>query len=368
MARRGRPAKSQLEQDIRLTLRHMSDYCDPGFWMSEISYLQENGSYEQPPANEFEKILRELETGDYEICNCFLAARQLVYLLAEKEGVIPKFSNVIGDDEGLYSIKEATSDNGPYYCRKVEDLAFRSAMQKYGFSFPDGLNWSGDEQDKGEINDQWSNLRPEVLKKLAENREFMDGQASEMLSDMIERGAEPEEIERFMNNSSQQFDSMLCLVSEKIISYIARYNKLPKVIREKISDKANELIEAHDRVSTNACEVGFLSNEGDNITLDNGVTVYVNYMQGYWDGDGYGYYSNNYIHAPALESFEADTIFLMEKAHNVAKKFVHVLVDAEKKAKKYRHMLKVRKERRLMKLYAKKLGFDIAKKPSEKVS
>lgn len=353
MARRGRPKKSQREEEIRNALTNNQHLCDFGYWMQEISFFVE-GEYDRSDITlnyNYANVLSQLEMGDYEIANCFIAARQLVYLLAEKEGVIPKFSGHISDDEEIYSMEEACSYKGPAYGRLIEDTAFRAACNKYGFDFPDWLNWSQNTDDAGVISGDWSCLSPEVLKKLAANREFVDGTACKKICELLESGADPVEIEEAMNDTEVLFDSIVCLASPRIISLLARYYRLPKTVRRensKIAKLAAELLNAHSIINGNVYEMGFSGYEGDCVTLDNQVPVQINYMTGYWDGEGYGYSGTHYILSPADESYEQDTIFYMKKAYELSKKFRHVLVAAENKAKAYRRRQKEKKLRKLL--------------------
>ena len=190
-------------------------------WFDDVNYLW-NGGFEEDYETEEENgelrgyyhFLEEIGTEDCVIANAYRCIEQLGLLLLEKYGVIPSFSKNLSDNTPVIMF----NDYNKHEKSEFLDAAFKSAFNKFGYSFPDKYNYSGCKGDG--LSQDIEILSPKVQERL--NKQFND--AYDAALEIIQNGEEPEKVEEIFKECDIRY--IVTLSNEKLNRMFRRYMKL----------------------------------------------------------------------------------------------------------------------------------------------
>lgn len=294
------------------------------WWVEQFGYLYETGEYDYEDG--FSSAFPGLDCGDESIANCYLAMEQVLLLVAEKEGIIPRFSDSIKDDEELISCK----DGNMYDSYPLHSAALEAAMRTYGFEINDRFNWV-----KGDEVYELTDLDPEVLKK-AMSRDMSHGGAEALWKRFCDGDIEPEEIEETLLGDFYA-ETIYSITNPKALELERRYHKLPYFLRKKGSAVEKLYVDMTTSLNQVSCPMEayeYLATETDLVKFETGEEVPVWYAPAYSESyEGYGW--SNVI--GLLEMAGPEKIFSMQNAQKLVEKFEKKFVKIELKAKKFLH-------------------------------
>ena len=291
------------------------------WWVEQFGYLCESGDWDEDDG--FVANFPGLDLGDESIANCYLAMEQLLLLVAEKEGIIPHFSDSIYDDEDMISCKDSRMEE----VYPLHSVALQAAMREYGFEINDRFNWSKE--------DDVSDLDPEILKAAMCRDRSREG--AEALWKKVSSGKiEKEEIEKILLGDFYA-ETIYSITNPKALELERRYHKLPVFLKKKDSALAKlyrDMTFALNHVSSPMEAYEYLATEEDHVSFETGEEVHLWYAPAYCENyEGYGCA----VIIGQLEMAGPEAIFNMQRAQKLVEKFEKMFVRYELRAKKFLH-------------------------------
>jgi hypothetical protein len=318
--------KKKAKKTVSLKNRIRRSFYEPeavyAWWVEQLGYLAENGR-DDGYDDGFMAEYPALDCGDESIANCYLAMEQLLLLVAEKEGMIPRFSDRLRDSLNLISCKDGRMHE--HY--PLHSAAFNAAMREYGFGCDARYNWTKEDG----VDDLDQGFLKAVLSR---------NNSAEKLDELWKRIAngdiEPEEIEEELTYDSYT-ETIYSITSSRALELERRYHSLPALCKK----KGQPLAELYGKMTAKlrfiSSPIGVyecLATETDYITLETGEEIPVWYAPAYFeDYEAYGCGS-------VIEAFEMagpENIFAMQEANKLIDRVEKEIDKAEKKAKRFLH-------------------------------
>lgn len=231
------------ERDLRSELiRVFSDNCDTQYmyWSGNLDAFWQGSYYEDDLDEEVTDFFESLGTIDHWVANAFRCSEQLLLLLAEKEGFLPKFSDRLSDNTEIIDFYNTEIEEG----NEIFEAAFDACCKEYGFSFPDKFNYS---PYSDRINGDPSKLAPCILEKL----NLLNEKSAETMLDAIDDGANLEVIDERLKQ--YDFEYIVCLSNEKANKLIRKYSRLSNVRKSRIKDQWKSFVHTYNSLLTSRC-------------------------------------------------------------------------------------------------------------------
>ncbi len=312
--------KNKLCNKIRYSF--FDEEANFAWWVDRIGYAYESGYSDDEDELIFDAY-PAIEYGDESIANCYLAMEQLLLLLAEKEDIIPRFSDGIKDSEKVISCK----DGHMHENYKVHKAAFKAAMQQYGFEMNRQYNYlSDDDKPTAHL------LDPDFIKEII-GRDRSEKSLEQFWGKFVNGEITPEDMQKELMEDSF-YTAVYSITSPKGLEAERRYYQLPSRFKKVLKKDFDFLKLSLRHISSPMGSYECLAADTDSLDKETGETIPFWYAPSYCE-DYNGYGCGNTIGAAEMAGPEC--IFRMEDTYKKIIAFEKKLTAAENKARKFLH-------------------------------
>lgn len=256
--------KRRQTEKLKEALHNTEYHSDVMWWLMEISEIVEA---DEAPSVGY------VGTYDYIIANAYASMLQVLYLYAEKEGVIEQFSEGLDNTRDVFGLDEEDI-NVPLY---IVYEYVRVMAEKYGWEFPVTMNYSVNNEEYSPQTSVISELEPNLIKAMLCSS-CCDRDKQKELNEYVKyiktyHGFGTDDYIR----SRIDVDAVACMVNPRWNDLQRRYANLPADIKERLSVSFHDTQRCISRV-TSCAEDDYLVS-GDSFTDDTGCQTDVCYIR-----------------------------------------------------------------------------------------
>lgn len=281
-------------------MRCMETYSSVMWWLLEISDINE--ADEEPQ-------IGWVGGYDYVIANAYAAMLQVLYLYAEKEGVIRPFSGGLADCTGVFGMDE-NDISVPHR------VAYENALvlaERYGWEFPEKYNFSRRAQEYSPHTCRVTELDECLVRRIICedcNEKKKIGEYEKYLADYRGYGRET------FIESNMSMDAVACMTNPRWNGLQVQYGLLPDERKERLADLFRRTLYAVRRVTSDLTDDYMF--RGDSLADGDGAVIDVCYISYVQTLD----YGGEWFEPPLVSVFSSSRLgTLMAAADNMISEF-----------------------------------------------
>lgn len=307
------------KNNLLARMHDMEGFSSASWWSQEASSIWESGE---------EPLIGEVGLDDYIIANAYSAVLQVLYLYAEREGVLQPFSMGLKDETRVHGVFDFDI-NSP---NPVEYEYVLVMAEKYGWTFPEKYNFSGNGKEYSPHTSDYLELDDSVLLRMITGNGYYGvtrTEAQKNEKQFLKLKAEGNEaVLREFVEPRLLADAIACMVNPEWMDLQRRYFLLPGDMRDLLPYR--ETCSQVSLVGSGAAD-DFIGTYGDTLVLDDGSCLDFTLMEYFFLADEIC----SELHLPLISLFCSCRIGTwMEKADRKLKDFAEKLTALEKELEK----------------------------------